>query len=68
MAKKDVDAYISAQAEPERTLLKQMRQIIMEVEPSLKQVMMLRVLQQTKKHTKSSLTVASTRITRTTKW
>jgi len=38
MAKKDVDAYISAQAEPERTLLKQMRQIIMEVEPSLKQV------------------------------
>ena len=38
MAKKDVDAYISAQAEPERALLKQMRQIIMEVEPSLKQV------------------------------
>jgi uncharacterized protein YdhG (YjbR/CyaY superfamily) len=38
MAKKDVDAYISAQAEPERALLKQMRQIILEVEPSLKQV------------------------------
>ena len=33
MAKKDVDAYISAQAEPERALLKQMRQIILEVEP-----------------------------------
>ncbi len=38
MAKRDIDAYIAAQAEPERTLLKQMRQIIMEVEPSLKQV------------------------------
>lgn len=38
MSKKDVDAYISAQPEPERTLLKQMRKIILDIEPSLKQV------------------------------
>jgi len=38
MSKKDVDAYFAAQPEPQRKLLKDMRKIILEVEPSLKQV------------------------------
>ncbi len=37
MTKREVDAYISAQAEPERKLLKEMRSIILEIEPALKQ-------------------------------
>ncbi len=37
MTKREVDAYISAQAEPERKLLKDMRSIILEIEPALKQ-------------------------------
>ena len=38
MAKRDVDAYISAQPEPQRKLLKDMRNIILEIEPDLKQL------------------------------
>ena len=38
MSKRDVDAYIAAQAEPQRGLLKEMRKIILEIEPGLKQV------------------------------
>ena len=38
MSKKDVDAYFAAQPEPKRKLLKDMRKIILEIEPSLKQV------------------------------
>ena len=38
MAKRDIDAYISAQSEPEKKLLKDMRNIILEIEPNLKQV------------------------------
>ena len=38
MSKKDVDAYIAAQVEPHRKLLRDMRKIILEIEPGLKQV------------------------------
>lgn len=38
MAKRDIDAYISAQPEPQRKLLKDMRNIILDIEPGLKQV------------------------------
>ena len=38
MAKRDIDAYISAQPEPQRKLLKDMRNIILDIEPDLKQV------------------------------
>lgn len=38
MSKREIDAYIAGQSEPQKTLLKEMRQIILEVEPSLKQV------------------------------
>ena len=38
MSKKDVDAYINAQIEPQRKLLKDMRTMILEIEPELKQV------------------------------
>jgi uncharacterized protein YdhG (YjbR/CyaY superfamily) len=38
MTKREVDAYISAQPEPQRKLLKDMRNIILEIEPNLKQV------------------------------
>ena len=37
MSKKEIDSYIAGQSEPEKTLLKEMRKIIMEIEPSLKQ-------------------------------
>ena len=35
MSKKDVDTYFAAQPEPQRKLLKDMRKIILEIEPSL---------------------------------
>ena len=38
MSKKDVDSYFAAQPEPQRKLLKDMRKLILEIEPSLKQV------------------------------
>lgn len=38
MSKREVDAYISAQVEPNKGNLKAMRQLILEIEPSLKQV------------------------------
>ena len=38
MAKREVDAYFAAQPEPQRKLLKEMRKIILEIEPDLKQV------------------------------
>lgn len=38
MTKREVDAYITAQPEPQRKLLKDMRNIILEIEPNLKQV------------------------------
>ena len=38
MTKREVDSYISAQPEPQRKLLKDMRNIILEIEPNLKQV------------------------------
>ena len=38
MSKKDVDAYFASQPEPQRKLLKEMRKIILEIEPNLKQV------------------------------
>lgn len=38
MSKKDVDAYIAAQPTPQRKLLNDMRKIILDIEPSLKQV------------------------------
>jgi len=38
MSKKEVDAYFAAQPEPQRQLLKDMRKIILEIEPDLKQV------------------------------
>ena len=37
MSKKEIDSYIASQSEPEKTLLKEMRKIIMDIEPSLKQ-------------------------------
>jgi len=37
MSKKEIDSYIAGQSEPEKTLLKDMRKIIMDIEPSLKQ-------------------------------
>jgi len=37
MSKKEVDSYISGQSEPQKTLLKEIRKMIMEIEPSLKQ-------------------------------
>ena len=38
MSKRDVDMYISAQPEPQRKLLKDMRNIILEIEPDLTQL------------------------------
>ena len=38
MSKKEVDAYFAEQPEPQRQLLKDMRKIILEIEPDLKQV------------------------------
>ena len=38
MSMKDVDSYFAAQPEPQRKLLKDMRKLILEIEPSLKQV------------------------------
>ncbi|NCU78740.1 MAG: DUF1801 domain-containing protein, partial [Actinobacteria bacterium] len=37
MSKLEIDQYISAQKEPEKSLLKNMRKMILEVEPELKQ-------------------------------
>ena len=37
MSKKEIDEYISLQKEPEKSLLKNMRKMILEVEPELKQ-------------------------------
>lgn len=37
MSKKEIDSYIADQSEPQKTLLRVMRKIIMEIEPSLKQ-------------------------------
>ena len=37
MSKREVDAYIAQQREPNKSNLKQMRQLILEIEPSLKQ-------------------------------
>ena len=37
MSKKEIDSYIASQSEPEKILLNEMRKIIMEIEPSLKQ-------------------------------
>jgi uncharacterized protein YdhG (YjbR/CyaY superfamily) len=37
MSKKEIDQYISAQKEPEKSLLKNMRKMILEIEPELKQ-------------------------------
>ncbi len=37
MSKLEIDQYISAQKEPEKTLLKNMRKMILEIEPELKQ-------------------------------
>jgi uncharacterized protein YdhG (YjbR/CyaY superfamily) len=37
LSKKEIDQYISAQNEPEKTLLKNMRKMILEIEPELKQ-------------------------------
>ena len=37
MSKLEIDQYISAQKEPEKTLLKSMRKMILEIEPELKQ-------------------------------
>ena len=37
MSKLEIDQYISAQKEPEKALLKNMRKMILEIEPELKQ-------------------------------
>ena len=37
MSKREVDAYIAQQNEPNKSNLKAMRQLILEIEPSLKQ-------------------------------
>ncbi len=37
MSKLEIDQYIAAQKEPERSLLKTMRKMILEIEPELKQ-------------------------------
>jgi uncharacterized protein YdhG (YjbR/CyaY superfamily) len=37
MSKREVDAYIAQQSEPNKSNLKQMRKLILEIEPSLKQ-------------------------------
>ena len=37
MSKKEIDSYIAGQSEPQKTLLKEMRKMIMEIEPTLKQ-------------------------------
>ena len=37
MSKLEIDQYISDQKEPEKTLLKYMRKMILEIEPELKQ-------------------------------
>lgn len=37
MSKLEIDQYISAQKEPEKSLLKMMRKMILEIEPELKQ-------------------------------
>jgi len=37
VSKREIDAYIAGQKEPQKSLLKEMRKIIMEIEPSLKQ-------------------------------
>jgi len=37
MSKREVDAYIAQQSEPNKSNLKQMRKLIVEIEPSLKQ-------------------------------
>ena len=37
MSKLEIDQYISDQKEPEKTLLKNMRKMILEIEPELKQ-------------------------------
>ena len=37
MSKREVDSYIANQSEPNKSNLRQMRQLILEIEPSLKQ-------------------------------
>jgi len=37
LSKLEIDQYISDQKEPEKTLLKNMRKMILEIEPELKQ-------------------------------
>ena len=37
MSKKEIDSYIAAHSEPQKTLLKTTRKMILEIEPSLKQ-------------------------------
>ena len=37
MSKREVDAYIAQQSEPNKSNLKQMRELILEIEPTLKQ-------------------------------